>query len=47
MKLLNKNKFPVELYNESGAAIILPPNVVVKVDPSFCVNLPKGVVIKK
>ena len=47
MKLLNKNRVPVELYNSAGAAIIIPPNTTVQVDASFAQNLPKGVIIKK
>ena len=48
MKILNKNKFPIELYNNSGAAVIIPPNVEVKIDPSFAKKpLPKNVVIKE
>lgn len=48
MKILNKNKFPVELYNNSGAAVIIPPNVEVRVDSSFTEKpLPKNVVAKE
>ena len=48
MKILNKNKFPVELYNSSGASVIVPPNVAVKVDNSFATKpLPKKVIIKE
>ena len=47
MKLYNKNRVPVELYNAAGAAIIIPPRTTVTVDASFAQNLPKGVIIKK
>lgn len=47
MKLYNKNRVPVELYNAAGAAIIIPPRTTVSVDASFAQNLPKGVIIKK
>lgn len=47
MKLYNKNRAPVELYNAAGAAIIIPPRTTVSVDASFAQNLPKGVIIKK
>lgn len=47
VKVLNKNRRPIDLYNAAGAAVTVPPGVVVPVDASFTINLPKNVIIVK